>query len=111
MNTRDPKNSPVVTGLIVHGFTDYLVALVLIVELNKLIKTHASHMSDRTRSGRFLAGRRGRRLTAQNRSSRSMWSNVLIYTLYYALYFVLLAVGGLWCFEECELTEEEEYRL
>ncbi|CAG9560163.1 unnamed protein product [Danaus chrysippus] len=39
----------------------------------------------------------------------TMLFTILFYLFYYVLYTVLLAIAGLWCFEECALTEEEEY--
>jgi hypothetical protein len=35
--------------------------------------------------------------------------SVLVYLFYYAVYTILLSIAGLWCFDECALTEEEEY--
>lgn len=32
----------------------------------------------------------------------------LVYALYYIVYLILLALGGLWCFDECCLAEREE---
>ncbi|CAH2074991.1 unnamed protein product, partial [Iphiclides podalirius] len=39
----------------------------------------------------------------------AMLFTILIYLVYYMVYTVLLAIAGLWCFEECVLTEEEEH--
>ncbi|KPI98118.1 hypothetical protein RR46_11239 [Papilio xuthus] len=41
--------------------------------------------------------------------SHTMLFTILIYLVYYMVYTILLAIAGLWCFEECVLTEEEEY--
>ncbi|CAK1553463.1 unnamed protein product [Leptosia nina] len=38
-----------------------------------------------------------------------MLASIFIYLVYYMVYTVLLAIAGLWCFEDCVLTEEEEY--
>ncbi|KAF9802519.1 hypothetical protein SFRURICE_013706 [Spodoptera frugiperda] len=39
----------------------------------------------------------------------TMLFSILVYLFYYAVYTILLAIAGLWCFEECLLTEDEEY--
>lgn len=38
-----------------------------------------------------------------------MFINILVYSLYFSTYTILLALAGLWCFEECAATDEEEY--
>ncbi|CAH0728001.1 unnamed protein product, partial [Brenthis ino] len=48
-------------------------------------------------------------LTSNPVKNTAMLFTILLYIVYCMVYTVLLAIAGLWCFEECALTEEEEY--